>query len=417
VKSVPTEPSPSSPHLTRSQYGQKIPLMNRDTIRLIGEFPAPSVSRPLIAASSIAMNKIGEIFFLCEGGAIRYLSSKAESAVTDALALNTDEAMGEMEMSHLEFNYSSSSLLVGGSECVGVVFFNQSAEGLSDFQVVHRCAVGDLILKVQWHPLSDTHLVLLLQSHKVLLVDVLSHQTTEIPLDETREYISFTFGPCVDWLRLCLFLLDSKGEVSYLCPILPHGAVLSSHSIYELKRWLSDERAKSNDQGGGGEGRGPSSSDTHFDQIDLYLRAAFGTYFDQLPSAPSEYGEEEDGDESGPTAFHRAGVPKSRSHLTPGTLYHKSFHQTPQVQGTLPIENRILKPSLSRHRSAEETIPCDLCVPIARGYNSVPLLLIVWSDGNIEELLISGQVGQNPLTLHLTSLPPSDRSPLEKRSH
>jgi hypothetical protein len=53
------------------------------------------------------------------------------------------------------------------------------------------------------HPLSDTHLVLLLQSHKILLVDILTAQITEIPLDDTTDYISFTFGPCVDWMRLC----------------------------------------------------------------------------------------------------------------------------------------------------------------------------------------------------------------------
>jgi hypothetical protein len=364
------------------------------------------------------MSKIGEIFFLCEGGVIRYLSSKTEGAVTDPLTLNTDEEISEMEMSHLEFNYSNSSLLIGGSQCIGVVFFNHSVEAhSSDFHLVHRCPVGDQILKVQWHPLNDTHLVILLQSHKVLLVDVLSHQTTEIPLDESREYISFTFGPCVDWMRLCLFLLDTKGEVTYLCPILPHGAVLSSHSIYELKQWLSDERLKSDESGDR-----LSSSGTHFDQIDLYLRAAFGTYFDQLPSASSSFSE--CGEEEGETidcgapagqSFHRAGVPRSRSHLTPGTLYHKAFHQTPQVQGPLPIENRILKPSSSR-RHAEETIPCDICVPIARGYNAVPLLLIVWSDGNIEELLISGQVSP-PDPLIVSHLSPSDCSSLEDRPH
>jgi hypothetical protein len=399
--------------------------MNRETIRTIGEFSSLRVEKPLIGSSSITINNTGEIFYLCDDGVIRFLSSSSlppnpgdegrigDSFGTQQLNLKSTPDLNEMQMCHLEFNYSNTSLLVAGSQCVGVIFLknllkeqDMALENCYNFQIFHRCLIGDLILKVQWHPLSDTHLVLLLQSHKILLVDVLTAQITEIPLDDTTDYISFTFGPCVDWMRLCLFLVDSTGAISYLCPVLPYGSILSSHSIYEFKQWIADERLKCEEFS--------SQKESLLDGIDLYLRASFGTYFDEYQST-SELTEEDL--EPPQHSFHRAGVPKNGSHLTPGTLFHKSFHQIPRLQGPLTVENRIVScaaSSSSRHR-VNETIPCDICVPIARGYNSVPVLLVAWSDGNIEELLISGQVVCLSLLSLLHQLHPIDRSSLERR--
>jgi hypothetical protein len=385
---------------------QHIPLMNRETIRTIGEFSSLRVERPLVGSSSISINNVGEIFYLCDDGVIRFLSSSSpndgqlgeegranSSYGTQQINLKSNPDLNEMQICHLEFNYSNTSLLVAGSQCVGVIFLKNLVknneeemhlENYYDFQIFYRCLIGDFILKVQWHPLSDTHLVLLLQSHKILLVDVLTGQITEIPLDETTDYISFTFGPCVDWMRLCLFLVDATGAISYLCPVLPYGSILSSHSIYEFKQWIADERMRCEDLS--------SPKQPLLDNIDLYLRASFGTYFDQYQST-AELSDEDS--EPPQHSFHRAGVPKNGSHLTPGTLFHKSFYQIPRLQGPLSVENRIVSCAASsasaRHRS-NETIPCDICVPVARGYNSVPVLLVAWSDGNIEELLISGQV-------------------------
>lgn len=69
----------TSQNLNSSQsfnsFNSFVPLMNRETIRLIGEFIPSKIEKPLIGSSSIAMNKLGEIFFLCEGGEIRYLSA------------------------------------------------------------------------------------------------------------------------------------------------------------------------------------------------------------------------------------------------------------------------------------------------------------------------------------------------------
>lgn len=406
-KNMPKPSSGSDSSGRLNSIPQHIPLMNRETIRTIGEFCSLRVDRPLIGSSSICINNSGEIFYLCDDGIIRFLSSSTSSSFPDPskagegegeeegrvgtqqLNLKANPDLNEMQMCHLEFNYSNTSLLVAGCQCVGVIFLKNRIkdqdmllEHSYDFQIFHRCLVGDLILKVQWHPLSDTHLVLLLQSHKILLVDVLTAQTTEIPLDDTTDYISFTFGPCVDWMRLCLFLVDSTGDISYICPVLPYGSILSSHSIHELKQWIVDEKLKCEDLS--------SSKESLLDDIDLYLRASFGTYFDQYQST-SEITEEDF--EPPQHSFHRAGVPKNGSHLTAGTLFHKSFHQIPRLQGPLTVENRIISCASSSPRyRVNETIPCDICVPIARGYNSVPVLLIAWSDGNIEELLIAGQV-------------------------
>jgi hypothetical protein len=68
----------------------------------------------------------------------------------------------------------------------------------------------------------------------------------------------------------------STGAISYLCPVLPYGSILSSHSIYEFKQWIAEERLKCEEFS--------SQKESLLDGIDLYLRASFGTYSDTAPA-------------------------------------------------------------------------------------------------------------------------------------
>lgn len=316
-----------------------------------------------------------------------------------------------MDISHLVFNYSSTMLLVAGSQSIGVIPFQQNPQHFNninnqeyeqfenenkyDYNVLFECHPNDLILKVQWHPLSDTHIVVLLQSQVLKIIDTFSYEVTDIPLHQT-DYVSFCFGPCVDWMRLCVFLIDSKGNVSYICPVLPYGAILSSSSISELKQWLQNEKIKNEEFNHGDRHQ---IRELQLETIDLYLRAAFSTYSEPISSSSTfespddSFLAEENTNQT--QTFHRAGIPKDSTHHTPGTIFSKSFNQIPQSQGPFEIENRIINPSKSSFRNLSESIACDICVPTARGYNTIPLLLIVWSDGNVEELLISGSVSFN----------------------
>jgi hypothetical protein len=108
------------------------------------------------------------IFYFCDDGVIRFLSSSSlppnpederrvgDSFGTQQLILKSTPDLNEMQMCHLEFNYSNTSLLVAGSQCVGVIFLknflkeqDMALENCHNFQIFHRCLIGDLILKVQ----------------------------------------------------------------------------------------------------------------------------------------------------------------------------------------------------------------------------------------------------------------------------
>mmetsp|Transcript_9632 Transcript_9632/g.14498 ORF Transcript_9632/g.14498 Transcript_9632/m.14498 type:complete len:524 (+) Transcript_9632:2-1573(+) len=91
------------------------------------------------------------------------------------------------------------------------------------------------------------------------------------------------------------------------------------------------------------------------------------------------------GSNSAPERVIRAGVRKGSSLLTPGSILFNAFFREPVLQGPFRTEGRVVTKMDGMH-------PCDLCVPVGKGYASTPLVLVVWNNGDIEEFLLGGQV-------------------------
>ena len=343
---------------------------------------------------SIALNIWGDLFFLCEGGEIRYVSLKREggegSSLPRILPLENTTALVDSEISNIEFNISGSILLLASPFYVGVALlpraysFDGCQSLYSDDVDVKRkdlffCQQGESIVKIQWHPLSEKHLVILLDTCKLLVVDVVDSEMLEYELDAAVEYTSFCFGPGVDWLRLTVFLLHASGDISYMCPVLPMGSVLSAAAVAELRAWQQEQMYSfSSFDTPGVSGGAEGGLEGYLDKTSLYLRAALG-----------QEGEGGGGRGAVGGQPHRAGVLRGGTRLTSGSKLFGAFYGTPAVQGPVQVECRVHKTAKGKANGKA----CDLSTLTARdGGSAVPLLLVVWSDGDVEELLIGDGV-------------------------
>lgn len=362
--------------------------MNREVVQSVGEFSPPSGKSCL--SRTIAVNIWGDLFFLCDGGEIRYVSLKKEgneASLSQALPLDDNNAYFDACISNIEFNYSGSILLVASPYFAGVVllpraFTFDGSHSLHGEDInckckeLFKCADEDSIVKIQWHPLSEKHIVILLRSSKLVVIDVVESVMQEYLLDISVDYKSFCFGPPIDWLKLTIFLLHTNGDVSYLCPILPQGSVLSSKSVTELRAWHREQLPMDFDH------RDLNSSaekmfEAYLDMASIYLRAAFGT-----ENSSERFVHE--------SAIHRAGIQKSNVGLANGSKLFEAFYRRPVLQGPIIVEGRVVKQTMFKSDGAASA--CDICVPGSSGNDACPMLLVVWSNGDIEQLVIGANV-------------------------
>lgn len=364
--------------------------MNREVIERIGELhPPPAHARSF--GSSVALNMFvgegGSVYMLCDDGCIRYIDlarkegSENCTNVTKTLVLDNTDSLLDMGISGIEFNFSGSILLLTGPSALGVVILRkfdpqssgsveedgpESMSGSAHQLVVMYRAHNhrDEIVKAVWHPLSDRHVVVLLRCNKLLMFDVVEGKESEFLLDSSKTYTSFCFGPSEDWLSMSVFLLDSSAGISCMCPLLPTGAVVPADTILDLHEWLSDLAMD-----------GPSHS--YLKRVDSYLRAAFGG-----SSADNQGGEH--------GQLRRAGIFGGRP-LSEEHALHEYFYRQPLLQGPLVVEGRLKKRSRSQEGAS---VPCDICVPSPAGeHGSPPVFVVSWSDGVVEQFVLSTAFG------------------------
>ena len=420
--------------------------MNRQVIEKIGELHPPAVPHALNFASSIALNMFGAaysgIYMLCEDGQIRHIDingSESDHQSTEdiqnsqmrLLELDDVESLLDMNFTGLEFNFSGSILLLSGVSSLAVVFLPKTSNESADSSSSSKCQLmmlyqanlpKDEIAKVMWHPLSDKHIVVLLKTNKLMMFDVVEGTESEYLLDASKTYSSFCFGPSIDWMSLSVFLLDSRADITCLCPLLPTGAVVPTDTIRELHDWLSDsciERMNSQ----------------YLQRVDAYLRAAFGAL--SL--------EDEGGEDGGHSELRRAGIHRGRS-LRPDQPLHECFYRQPLLQGPLVVEGRMKKrsgTSRGQKSASSSARPCDICMPSMVGEKDpIALFVVTWSDGVVEQFVMGDAFGPgwsggsteedslcfgNPALVHVETLSlaadsdtdtdsnssPSDRNPPE----
>lgn len=107
------------------------------------------------------------------------------------------------------------------------------------------------VLQVEWHPLSENHLVILTSDARLRVYNVdrdckRCEQEFDLSLSEqdydgrgrggrNPHFTSFTFGPKRGWEAFTIYLLRDSGAVHCLCPVLPEGCVVPPSLATALK--------------------------------------------------------------------------------------------------------------------------------------------------------------------------------------
>lgn len=154
----------------------------------------------------------------------------------------------------------------------------------------------------------------------IRLVDLRSLQSEVIPLSSNKRFVSFAFGPALDWMKFTLVLLSSGGDVYYLCPVIPKGTVVSLTVVEELWAWADQFQP------------GHLDRSPYHTTVCSYLFGLFGS----RPVIVDE--------EAGRNTFLRAGEASLSSHAEEGLLGAEAEVQsalanfTPGLRG--PVEVR-----------------------------------------------------------------------------
>ena len=159
------------------------------------------------------------------------------------------------------------------------------------------------VLRHQWHPNSDSHLILLLSDGTLRVFDASINLTTHEQAyrldpwgrgDGDRksvyplrpEIVDFSFAPAHGWGALSLILLGREGDIYTLCPFAPNGARFPRATLEALQ--VTDEKSQRwlNKTFPGLSRGGEGASDSK------YYNSAYG-------NAPSRIGLDDSSDEDG----------------------------------------------------------------------------------------------------------------------
>jgi hypothetical protein len=186
------------------------------------------------------------------------------------------------KFNNIEFNAEGDMLLVYNERSVGFIAIptKNAPDGSFDASMMelNPCSFSELladndvvrdgsvkVVKVAFHPLSSYHVVILLSNNTLLLTDTLSDVSREFILrpsvsssspvkgqqsqhggkdggaNKGGQFVSFCFGGDYDWMKLAVLLLTADGQVYFLCPLLPSGAVVPKIVIDGLYAWVEEE--------------------------------------------------------------------------------------------------------------------------------------------------------------------------------
>lgn len=161
------------------------------------------------------------------------------------------------EVKKIIINGAGSALLLTGSEGVYVMYLYGHSSAEENTVICQTIPIASntyfdtnnfvRILKVSWHPYSDTHVGLLSSDNVFRLYNLSTsydHPEQEYYLQPVEPGYSvnaaaicpvdFSFGGDHLWDKFSVFILFSNGSVYVMCPIIPFGSVYKRESILEL---------------------------------------------------------------------------------------------------------------------------------------------------------------------------------------
>lgn len=236
------------------------------------------------------------------------------------------------------------------------------------------------IVKASFHPMGSSHVVILTNG-SLLLIDISNPNgdTEYYPLGIKDHFVSYCFGPSIDWMKFSIFLLSDKkwdkAEVFCLCPVIPKDISVPKSSVRDLWAWIDEQvvlREERNSSGG-----------FYLERVRQYVTAAFG---------PRSLLEKEDS----------IGKAASSYVLSRGSSYAESealLFAAPSLQGPFTIsecggENKSNWEILSNKNDEKaRRKACDICTPRTRG-EGAPLIVVSFDNGDVDFLVMGCEVSE-----------------------
>ena len=261
------------------------------------------------------------------------------------------------------------------------------------------------IIKASFHPMSNVHVVVLMK-RSLLLMDI-SHpsnnDTQFYPLGINNHFISYCFGPSVDWMKFSIFLLSNKkseeAEIFYLCPVIPKGVSVPKDCVRDLWAWIDEQIVFEDNDDDEVDDNINNQNEEYLENARQYVTAAFG---------PRDELEKEENNLGG------GGNHRDKSYITAGEYYtvHRSslyieiealLSSVPSLQGPLYTRNenkmnrdyKIDKRNEFEEEQYRKNIPSDICIPKIRGESGAPILVVSYDNGDIDFFIVGNEVRIN----------------------
>jgi hypothetical protein len=166
------------------------------------------------------------------------------------------------DVSYFEFNKSGKYLLAVSPRKCAVIEISQRARleiarSESEELITQTLWLGERLLaqqpscqivKASWHPLSDSHVVVLTSDNTLRIFNVtvnLNEHEQVYRLNESGadKIITFTFGGSKQpsWQHFTIYLMTDAGDIYSLCPVIPYYCIIPSALLTELQDHLQAE--------------------------------------------------------------------------------------------------------------------------------------------------------------------------------
>eukprot|EP01083_Nonionella_stella_P068264 181150_1 len=226
---------------------------------------------------------------------------------------------------------------------------------------VFEISLTGKITHVEWHPLSDSHLVILSKDRSLNVFDVMAdcgspEQTFHLRSSDKRRSPTptyFCFGPPRGWERFSIFVAWNSGDIYALCPVVPDGCSIPSSVLDELDGQLQIDSTFAND---------PMAFDDCDTQKELRLKWLREIWVEQ--TSPGE---------------------ESNVKCCPSETEFE-FREA-QLQGPLQVKPHL--PDAPSYLGKTDSVMSLVSLPMGGGYGP-SFLLRSWRSGNVDILMLSG---------------------------
>ena len=340
--------------------------------------------------NSMCMSSLGLIVNLSRDGFLYYCNGRQQSEGQSKLfpLQGGQEGFSTFNFSHSQFNTDGSMLLVWSKTHVGVVEIpRNSTPGENEclFYVVGKSDTIGVpnrpVIHAAFYPYSNSHIVVLFQGC-IEIFDLILCSSQRIPLNVEHTFISFCFGPTIDWMALSILLVESAGAVFLLSPVLPRAARLPLQLIENLQDWVDEQRVHP-------KSKSSAAFQSYLDAVKMYLFSiGVEQCSDGIVNVAGGYGALPTMISSTKTTSFstQAGISPKKLILSDDSSEVVSIDSLACLQGPCPVVGR------GGVKGQTRKTACDICVPGARNpsmQTASPVAVVSYSDGSVDVLVLS----------------------------